>query len=168
MTFFKNEILNNLKRIFENYLPGIFSHIFFKSNARWKTYCRGNSPQQSLASGTPPEFPLSRPDSIPLHLSVSRIFRKSLKIFLSYLSTETRTVHDSVGPQNPVVIKKTFLDLIFCLSDSRFSIILHQAFDHIDKPLICIGLQYFRHWLQLKKPIISPITDCTGYFDKSC
>ena len=32
MTFFKNEILNNLKRIFENYLPGIFSHIWLFSN----------------------------------------------------------------------------------------------------------------------------------------
>ena len=168
MTFFKNEILNNLKRIFENYLPGIFSHIFFKSNARWKTYCRGNSPQQSLASGTPPEFPLSRPDSIPLHLSVSRIFRKSLKIFF-IISFNRNSDGSWLGRSaKPCRDKKTFLDLIFCLSDSRFSIILHQAFDHIDKPLICIGLQYFRHWLQLKKPIISPITDCTGYFDKSC
>ena len=161
MTFFKIEILNNLKRIFENYLPGIFLHIelFSKSHARWETYCRGNSPQQSLARGTPPEFPLSRPDSIPLHLSVSRIFRKSLKIFFIFFSTD--------DPQDPVMISKTFLGSVFCLSDSRFSIVLRQAFDHIDKPLICNELQYFRHWLQLKKA--DYFTDNrTGYFYKSC
>ena len=32
MTFFKIEILNNLKRIFENYPPGIFLHIELFSN----------------------------------------------------------------------------------------------------------------------------------------
>jgi len=65
------------------------------------------------------------------------------------------------------MISKTFLGSVFCLSDSRFSIILRQAFDHIDKPLICNELQYFRHWLQLKKT--DYFTDNrTGYFYKSC
>ena len=58
------------------------------------TYCRGKSPQHSLASGTPPEFPLSRPDSIPLHFSVSRIFRKSLMSFVLYIA---QTLSESVS-----------------------------------------------------------------------